>query len=203
VTNRRLEKETDMLDTLTRNWWVVALRGAAAVLFGLLALIWPSITLLALVVLFGAYAAVDGLFVLGSAIFGRGADGRSRAWLVVEGIAGIAIGVVTFIWPGVTTLVLLALIAAWALVTGVLEIVAAVRLRREISGEWLLALGGALSVVFGILLLVWPATGALALVLIIGAYALVFGIVLIVLALRLRRLRADQAHPGSARPATA
>jgi uncharacterized membrane protein HdeD (DUF308 family) len=196
-----------MLETLTRNWWVLALRGAAALLFGLLALIWPGITLFALVILFGAYALVDGLFSLGAAIFGGRTgdrtDGRSRGWLVVEGIAGLVIGIVTFVWPGITTLVLLALIAAWALVTGVLEIVAAIRLRKEIRGEWLLALGGVLSILFGILLLVWPATGAVALVVLIGAYAVVFGAVLIGLAFRLRRLQSGQSPAPGARPATA
>jgi uncharacterized membrane protein HdeD (DUF308 family) len=109
--------------------------------------------------------------------------------MAVEGVAGIGIGIMTFVWPGVTTLVLLWLIAAWALVTGIVEIVAAIRLRKEIQGEWMLALSGALSVIFGILLAVWPASGALAVVFLIGAYAVVFGVVLVGLALRLRRMR--------------
>jgi uncharacterized membrane protein HdeD (DUF308 family) len=191
----------DMLETLARNWWVVALRGVVALLFGLLALIWPSITLLVLVTLFGAYALVDGVFALGTAIFGRGAIG-SRGWLIVGGIAGIAIGILTFVWPGSTALVLLWLIAAWAVITGVLEIVAAVQLRREIRGEWMFILSGALSVLFGILLMVWPATGALAVIVLIGLYAIVFGVVLIGLGLRLRRFGGG-AVAGSQRPATA
>jgi uncharacterized membrane protein HdeD (DUF308 family) len=176
----------------------------AAVLFGLMALIWPGITLFALVILFGAYALVDGVITVGTAAFGRGEAGRRRGWLIVEGIAGITLGILTFVWPGITTLVLLWLIAAWALVTGVLEIAAAVRLRREIRGEWLLALSGALSILFGILLVVWPAAGALTVVLLIGIYAIVFGGVLIGLGVRLRRLRHD-AGPvrGTQRPATA
>jgi uncharacterized membrane protein HdeD (DUF308 family) len=195
-----------MLDTLARYWWTVALRGAVAILFGLLALIWPTITALALVLLFGAYVLVDGVLALGSALFGgraAGLDGRSRAWLVVEGIAGVGIGIITFIWPQATTLVLLWLIAAWAIVTGVIEIVAAVRLRREIRGEWLLALAGVLSVGFGLLLAIWPAAGALTLIVLIGAYAIVFGAVLIGLAMRLRRMRPDAARLDSIRPATA
>ncbi|OLB78695.1 MAG: hypothetical protein AUI14_12500 [Actinobacteria bacterium 13_2_20CM_2_71_6] len=191
-----------MLETLARNWWVVGIRGAAALIFGLLALIWPAITVLVLVALFGAYALVDGAFALGTAIFGRGATGGSRGWLVVEGIAGIIAGILTIMWPGITALVLLWLIAAWALVTGVLEIVAAVRLRRELRHEWLLALGGALSVLFGIVLIVWPAAGALAVVTLIGIYAIVFGVVLLALAFRLRRLGRG-AVAGSQRPATA
>jgi uncharacterized membrane protein HdeD (DUF308 family) len=197
-----------MLDTLARYWWTVALRGTVAILFGLLALIWPTITALVLVLLFGAYVLVDGVLALGSAIFGgraagAGLDGRSRAWLVVEGIAGIGFGIITFIWPQATTLVLLWLIAAWAIVTGVIEIVAAVRLRREIRGEWLLALAGVLSVGFGLLLAIWPAAGALTLIVLIGAYAIVFGAVLIGLAMRLRRMRPDAARIDGIRPATA
>src|SRR5262249_22012710 len=191
-----------MVELLAKYWWAVALRGAAAIIFGLVAMIWPSATVLVLVVLFGAYALVDGVFTLGSAIVGGGEPGTSRIWMAVEGIAGI--GIMTFVWPGVTTLVLLWLIAAWALVTGIVEIVAAVRLRREIQGEWMLALSGALSVLFGILLAVWPASGALALVFLIGAYAVVFGAVLVMLGLRLRRLRpgADTVA-GTHRPAPA
>jgi uncharacterized membrane protein HdeD (DUF308 family) len=192
-----------MLETLTRYWWAVALRGAVALLFGLLALIWPGITVIVLVALFGAYALVDGAFALGTAIFGRRDGAGGRGWLVVEGIAGIAVGILTFAWPGVTALVLLWLIAAWALVTGVLEIVAAVRLRREIQGEWVLALSGVLSVLFGIVLIVWPAAGALAVVFLIAIYAIVFGVVLLALALRLRRLRGGGMATGTQRPATA
>ena len=192
-----------MFDMMTRTWWAVALRGVVAVLFGLLALIWPDITLLALVILFGAYSLVDGTFALGSAIFGENADGSSRAWLAVQGVSGVAIGLITFFWPDVTALVLLYLIAFWAIVTGVLGVIAAIRLRRELNGEWLMVLAGTLSVVFGILLAVWPAAGALTLVLFIGAYALLFGIVLIGLAFRLRHLRSGGAPAGTARPATA
>jgi uncharacterized membrane protein HdeD (DUF308 family) len=192
-----------MLETLTRYWWAVLLRGVIAVLFGLAALIWPDITLLALVILFGAYALVDGIINLGTAIFG-GPNVSRRGWLVFEGIAGVILGVLTFAWPDITALVLLWVIAAWALVTGVLEIVAAVRLRREIQGEWMLAIGGALSVLFGILLAVWPAAGALTVVILIGIYAIVFGGALIGLGLRLRRMHRNVgAVPGAHRPATA
>jgi uncharacterized membrane protein HdeD (DUF308 family) len=193
-----------MLETLARYWWVVAIRGVAAVLFGLLAIIWPEITVTVLVLLFGAYALVDGVLALGSAIFGgRSAEGR-RPWLALEGVAGVLTGVITFLWPGITTLVLLWLIAAWVLVTGVIEIVAAVRLRREMQGEWLLALSGVLSVVFGILLIIWPTAGAVTVVWLIGIYAMVFGIALIALSLRLRKIyQGGTALPGAGRPATA
>lgn len=192
-----------MLEALTRYWWAVALRGVVAVLFGIAALIWPSSTLLVLVVLFGVYALVDGVVALGSAIFGPN-RGR-RGWLIVEGIADLAVAVIALVWPGITTLVLLWVIAFWALVTGILEIVAAVQLRREMRGEWMLALSGALSVVFGILLIVWPASGALALITLIGIYAIIFGVALIVLGWRLRAMHSATtgALPGAHRPATA
>ena len=192
-----------MLDALTRRWWVVALRGVAAVIFGILALVWPAITLGALVLLFGAYALVDGVCALWTAATGGPAASGRRPWLVLEGVVGVAAGVVTVVWPGITALALLAVIAAWAFVTGVLEIVAAVRLRREIEGEWLMVLSGVLSVVFGILLIINPAAGALAVTWLIGAYAIVFGAVLLGLAMRLYRLRQHEQQPRGTRPAHA
>jgi uncharacterized membrane protein HdeD (DUF308 family) len=190
-----------MLEVLTRSWSAVTLRGVAALIFGVVALIWPQITLLALVIVFGAYALVDGVLALGTAITGGGTMAGSRGWLAVEGALGVVVGIVAFVWPDITALALLWLIAFWALVTGILEIVAAVRLRREIQGEWMLALSGALSVLFGILLAVWPATGAVAVVFLIGLYAIVFGVALVGLGLRLRRLRrggATTVTPGAA-----
>jgi uncharacterized membrane protein HdeD (DUF308 family) len=178
-----------MLEYLSRYWWTLAIRGAIAVVFGLAALIWPDITLRVLVWLFGFYAVVDGLLALAALLVGgRLASGR-RGWLIVEAIAGIAAGVVAFLWPGITALVLLYLIAAWAVVTGLLELAAAVVLRRELRGEWLLALAGILSVAFGVLLAVRPGEGAIAIVSVIGAFAVVFGVALLVLGARLRRLR--------------
>jgi uncharacterized membrane protein HdeD (DUF308 family) len=174
-----------MLLVLARNWWMLALRGLVAVLFGLVAIVWPGLTLTALVLLFGAYALVDGVFAVVSAL--RTASRQSRWWmLLIEGVIGIVIGVVTFLWPDITALALLYLIAAWAIVTGVFEILAAIRLRREITGEWLLALSGIASVLFGLLLVILPGAGALAVVWLIGIYALIFGVLLIVLAFRLR-----------------
>jgi uncharacterized membrane protein HdeD (DUF308 family) len=186
-----------MLDSLTRNWWAVALRGVFAIAFGVVALIWPGITVYALVLLFGAYAIVDGVFSI-VAGFGRGARSAEgtggRVWLILAGVAGVIAGVLAFLWPGITALALLWVIAVWAMATGALEVIAAVRLRRELRREWLLALSGVLTVAFGILLVVWPAAGVLTLVTLIGVAAIIFGVTLLALAFRLRR-------EGAGRPA--
>lgn len=127
----------------------------------------------------------DGIFALVAAFSDR--VGKQRWWvLLLEGLAGVAAGILTFLWPGMTALVLLYLIAAWAIVTGILEVMAAIRLRQEIEGEWLLALGGIASITFGVLMVVWPGAGALAVVWLIGSYALVFGLLMVFLAFRLR-----------------
>jgi uncharacterized membrane protein HdeD (DUF308 family) len=174
-----------MLQLLARRWWALALRGAIAVLFGLLTLFIPGVTLISLVLLFGCYAILDGIFDLVSAM-----QARSRHWpLLVEGIVGIVAGIVTFMWPGITAMFLLYLIAFWAILTGVLEIVAGIRLREVIANEMLLILTGVISTLFGILIIIFPGAGALAIIIWIGAYAVVFGIILIVLAFRLRSFR--------------
>jgi uncharacterized membrane protein HdeD (DUF308 family) len=165
-----------------------AIRGVVAVIFGVLALIWPGQALLALVLLFGAYALVDGIFAVIAGIAAR--RYFERWWAVLlEGIVGIIIGLLVFIWPNITALVLVYFIAAWALITGIFEIVAAIQLRRVITGEWMYILGGLLSITFGILLFVFPGSGALSLVWMIGIYAIVFGISEIIFAFRLRGLR--------------
>ena len=174
-------------ETLRRNWWLLALRGLAAVIFGLLAFAWPGITLLTLIWLFGAFALVNGILSLVLAT--KAPKGYPRfGSLILGGLLGILAGLLTFVMPGITALGLLILIAAWALVTGILEIVAAIKLRKAITGEWMLILTGLASVAFGILLMLRPAAGALVMVLWIGAYALVFGILLFVLALKMRSL---------------
>lgn len=177
-----------MLDYFARYWWTVALRGAFAVLFGVVALIWPDVTVTALVLLFGFYTLVDGLLALGAALAGgRAASGR-RGWLLFEGVAGVAVGVLTFVWPGITALALLYLIAAWAILTGAVEVFIAVVLRRELHGEWLLAAGGVVSVLFGLYVAVRPGDGAVAIAWLIGLFAIVFGAALVALGLRLRQL---------------
>jgi uncharacterized membrane protein HdeD (DUF308 family) len=171
-----------MLHTLARNWWAIALRGLVAVLFGLLTFLLPGITLVTLVLLFGVYALVDGVFNV--IAFFRVA---SHHWaFLIEGVVGIIAGILTFLWPAITAIVLLYLIAFWAIFTGALEIVAGIRLRKAIANEWLLILMGVLSLVFGVFILFAPGAGALAIVLWIGAYALVFGVFLLALAFRLR-----------------
>ena len=186
-----------MLEYLSRHWWSVALRGALAVVFGVVAWIWPDITLRALVLLYGFYALVDGLLALAALLVGGSLVGDRRGWLIVEGVAGIAAGVIAFLWPEITALVLLYLIAAWAIATGVLEVAVAVWLRRELRGEWLLALGGIVSIIFGVFLIVRPGEGALAVVWLIGLFAIVFGVALIGLGLRLRRLGGGLPGPAA------
>jgi uncharacterized membrane protein HdeD (DUF308 family) len=170
---------------LARYWWALALRGLFAVLFGLLTFFMPGITLLTLVLLFGAYVLLDGIFDIVAAI----RSPRHHWALILEGIVGIIAGILTFAWPGITAMVLLYLVAFWAIFTGVLEIVAGIRLREVLTGEIWLILMGVLSLLFGLFILIFPGAGALTLLFWIGAYALVFGFMLIVLAFRLRGFR--------------
>lgn len=173
------------VSTLAQNWWAVLLRGVAGIIFGIATFFAPVISLAALVLLFGAYALVDGVLALVSALRNRRTN--EQWWvLLLEGIVGVIAGVVTFVWPGITALALLYVIAAWALVTGALEIAAAIRLRKVIDREWLLVLSGVASIALGVLLALFPGPGALALVIWIGAYALVFGALLVALGFRLR-----------------
>lgn len=182
-----------MVVILTRNWWALALRGIAGIIFGILAFAWPGITLASLVLLFGAFALVDGIFAIIAAISGAGRTGKWWA-LLLHGILGVAVGVLTFILPAITALFLLYWIAAWAIVTGALAIATAIRLRKEIAGEWLMILIGFASVLFGLLLMVFPGAGALAVVWWIGAYALVTGALLLALAIRLKSLERRITH---------
>jgi uncharacterized membrane protein HdeD (DUF308 family) len=173
------------MQPILQNWWALVLRGLFAVLLGLLALFWPGMTLFALVVLFGAYALADGMVGLAAGL--AVARQHARWWpFVVEGLVGTAIGVITFGWPRITALALLYLIAAWAIATGVLEIAAAVRLRRHLRHEWLLALSGIASVLLGLVLAAYPKAGALAMVTALGIYGIIFGSLLVGLGLRLK-----------------
>jgi uncharacterized membrane protein HdeD (DUF308 family) len=171
---------------LSMDWRSVALRGAAAVAFGVLTLVWPGLTITVLVLLFGIYALIDGVVHL-MAAFGGSREREGRGVLIFEGVAGVIAGIIAIVWPGITALALLYVIAAWAIITGVIRIMAALQLRREIPNEWLLVAIGALSVVFGIILVVAPVAGALAITWLIGFYALLFGLMLLGLAWQLRK----------------
>jgi uncharacterized membrane protein HdeD (DUF308 family) len=182
-----------MFIVFTSSWWALVLRGIAAILFGVLAFMWPGITLTVLVFLFGAYALVDGAF---SIVAGIKSHGEYKRWwlLLAEGCLSVAAGVFAFFAPAMTAFVLLILIASWAIVTGIFQIAAAIQLRKVIIGEWMLVLIGALSVVFGLLLLYNPAGGALAVVWLIGAYSVVYGILLLVFGIKLRGLDRSAPH---------
>ena len=169
---------------LLRNWWALALRGALAVLFGVAAFVLPGITVAFLIALFGVYALIDGVLAIVAGV--KAAERHERfGSLLLRGLAGMAAGVVAFILPGPTAVILTLMIGAWAIITGVLEIIAAVHLHRA-HGEWLLIVNGLLSVLFGLILVIVPALGILTLVWIIGGYAVFFGVIMLALAFRLR-----------------
>jgi uncharacterized membrane protein HdeD (DUF308 family) len=167
-----------------RSWRLLVLRGVFALAFGVVAIAWPDITIGVLVVVFGAFVLADGIFALLTAAFSGGED---RGWTALGGLAGVAAGVATFVWPSLTAVALLWIIAAWAIVTGVAAIVGGVLLRRYLVGESLLIAAGALAVALGVLLVVDPSRGALATIYVVGGYALVAGVVLVWLGLRLRK----------------
>jgi uncharacterized membrane protein HdeD (DUF308 family) len=186
-----------MLFVLARNWWSLVIRGIIGILLGIVAFAWPGVTLAALVLIFGAYALIDGIVNIVGAVRAVGAHERWGA-LLFEGVVGILAAVVTIFWPAITAFALVYIMAAWAIITGVAEIAAAIRLRRHISGEWLLGLAGVLSVIFGVIIAALPAIGALVLALWFGIYAFVFGVVLLSLGLRLRHWSPH--IPGSSMP---
>ena len=190
-----------MLHALAKCWWLLLLRGIFAILFGVLAFIWPGLTLVTLVLLYGAFALVDGVISLIAAFTGS-AKPVPTWWLVVVGILGIAAGIITFMWPGITAILLIMFIGAWAFVHGIFEIIGAIQLRKEIDNEWWLILSGVLSVLFGLIVLFAPGTGALALIWVIAAYSIVFGVTFIALALKLRK-HSHPSHPAGAHPAAA
>jgi uncharacterized membrane protein HdeD (DUF308 family) len=169
---------------LARNWSVVVLRGVLALLFGVLAYIWPRATIASFVILFGAYALLDGIFSLVAAF--RPPAGESRGMLVLRGVLGVLAGLAVLAAPGLSAILLLYVIAIWAIAAGFAEIGAAIALRRVLTGEWLLALSGVLSILLGIYMLARPAAGLLALVWAIALYAIIAGIMLIILGFRLR-----------------
>jgi uncharacterized membrane protein HdeD (DUF308 family) len=186
---------------LARNWWLIALRGVLGVVFGLIALLMPVATILALVLLFSAYMLVDGAFAIYAAIR-AGQQGDSWGLLAFQGITSLVAGVLAFLWPGITVLAFVLLIAAWSIVTGCVMLAAALATEQA---RWWLVVGGAAAMLFGILMIVAPLAGAVVLTWWLGAYALVFGVALIILAFKLRsRYLAgyqDRGTAASARPA--
>jgi len=180
-----------MTGSLSQNWWLVVLRGVLAILFGVLAFVWPSITWLTLIVMFGVYAIIDGIIAI---VSGLSRTKESARWwtFLVEGLLGIGAGIVALVWPGLTSLVLIYMIASWAIITGILEIAAAIRLRNEITNEWVLGLGGLVSIGLGVLLFFEPVAGGLAIIWTVAAYALIFGVLLVILGFRLRNWKAPE-----------
>lgn len=177
-----------MLRALSESWWLFLVRGIIAVLFGLAAIVWPELTITTLVIVFGAYAVIDGVIAIIGGFQSR--DGNDQWWVyVLIGLAGIIVGIWAMLFPGLTAIGLLYFIAAWLLITGVLQIIYAIRVRREISNEWLLVLSGVLSTILGIVFMIFPGSGAISLIWVIGFYAIFFGGMLVVLAFRLRGLK--------------
>jgi uncharacterized membrane protein HdeD (DUF308 family) len=194
--SRRPALDQPMLHALADNWWLLLLRGIASIAFGVLAFIWPGLALVTLVLLYGAFALVDGVLALWAAFRG-GPKSVPTWWLVFAGLAGIGAGIVTLVWPGITAILLVLFIGAWAIVHGIFEIIGAIQLRKEIDNEWLLILSGILSVVFGGILLIAPGPGALGLIWGIAAYSIAFGVLMTALSFRLRNHR--HGEPTAAR----
>ena len=181
-----------LLHVLAKNWWLLLLRGIAAIVFGVLAFAWPGLTLVTLVLFYGAFALVDGVIALVAAFTG-GAKPVPTWWLVVVGLLGIGAGIATFVMPGITAILLILFMGAWALVHGIFEIIGAIQLRKEIDNEWMLILSGVVSVLFGVIVLIAPGAGALGLIWAIAVYSIVFGISFVALAFRLRNHKHEAA----------
>ena len=186
---------TSVVAAMGRAWWLVLLRGIAAIVFGLLAWAWPGATLITLALFWGAYVLVDGIAALWS--WWQARERRNAMWQVILiGVLGVAAGIFTFLSPGITALALLLVIAVWAVANGVFQIAAAIRLRKEIDNEWLLILSGVLSVAFGVLMILFPGAGAMAVLWLIGAFAGAYRILLVFFAFKLKKLPA--AKPAAA-----
>lgn len=185
-----------MLDVICRRWWVMLLRGIAAIIIGILAMAMPGITLLTLVALFAIFSMIDGIFgvILG---FRGEADGTVWWTMVMLGLLSLAAGVIAITWPGLTIWVLATLIAAWAIVRGAFEIYAAIRLRHEIEDEWILGFSGFMSILFGLLIMWRPGAGLIAIAILVGAYMMALGIFGVALALRLRKMGQSVTSPAA------
>ena len=178
-----------VVEALAANWWLLLLRGLAAIAFGLIAFFWPGVTLVALTYLWGAYAVADGIIAISAAFSATGGDTGPRWWLGLSGVISILAGTVAFAYTGMTALVLLMIIAVWAIIIGALQLYAAIELRKVIDNEWWLILSGLLSIAFGAVLIAWPSTGALAVIWTIAWYAVFFGCLFVGLAFRLKKYK--------------
>jgi len=197
------KQEKRVVGALASRWWALLVRGIAAILFGTLAVLMPGPSLLGLVFVWGAYALVDGVFELVLAAR-RGRAGQPWGWYVFEGLISIGAGVLAFGWPGITAFAMATMIGAWALLTGIAEIAAAIELRKVLRGEWLLVVSGVMSILFGVLVFAFPTAGALSMMWMIGGYAIAFGATLVALAFRVKRWGREQGsatHGGTPRPA--
>lgn len=176
-----------MFTQIFRNWWMLAVRGVIGIVFGIAALIWPESAMLALVLLFGAFVMLDGIFAIA---FSIASQGYFEHWwgILFEGLTGIIIGILTFVWPNITALILLYFISAWAVITGIFETVAAIKFRRVIPGEWTMIINGIISVLLGTLLFIFPAAGEVSIAWMIGIFAITAGIMELIFAFRLRSL---------------
>jgi uncharacterized membrane protein HdeD (DUF308 family) len=178
-----------VLAALAENWWLLLLRGLVAIAFGMIAFFWPDITLVALTYLFGIYAIVDGVVAIWAAFNAPLGGAGPRWWLGLSGVVSILAGIAAFAYTGMTTLVLLMVIAIWAIIIGIVQIWGAIELRKILDDTWLLGLTGALSIAFGVIMIAKPGAGAVALVWTIGWFAIVFGGLYIALAFRLRQFK--------------
>ena len=175
-----------MLDLLTKRWWWILVRGIAAILFGIAAFAWPGLTIWALVMLFAAYAIVDGASMI---VFGRRLG--NWFWYALAGLVSMAAGVIAIAWPGITSMALLWVIAAWAILSGIFQIMSGIEIRKAVEGEWVLYVGGALAILFGLMLFFRPGAGALSVVWLIGTFMILFGILQVILSFKLKGLHGD------------
>jgi uncharacterized membrane protein HdeD (DUF308 family) len=181
-----------MIAQVRQNWWILALRGALAVLFAIVAFLWPVATAFAFVFILAAFAFFEGIFALISA-FGWGLPATQRFLLVIMGLLGLAVGVCAVLYPGILAVTLVFVVAWWAIVTGIIQLVVAVEMRKSIPNDWLLVLGGIISVIFGVLLIWRPLAGVLTLAYLFGFYALLYGIMMLALSFRVKSLPAAPA----------
>lgn len=177
-----------MLTRYISRWWIILLRGLSAIALGLLTIFWPAITLTIVIYFIAFYLIIDGALAAYSGLTHR-TEIKWWGWLTAEGFAGIVVGIISLIWPQLTALALLYLVAFWALMSGISELISASHFRKHVKGEWLMVISGLLSIAFGIILILWPGGGLLALTWLIGLYALIFGIILSMLSFRVRRLQ--------------